>query len=146
MYYDLSKIIKGEYYMSRKLRVIHFHKDDNNYIHVDAIMIEPKLESYQKLVGGLIELTYPFGDKPYCVVCNDEGKLLNLPPLVVLTYEGGGEDVICGDFFIAKLCQTDEGEDFTSISPKEALPLIRKHIRAYRGEHIDITYKIFPVD
>ena len=36
------------------------------------------LESMQQIVGGLIEALYPF-DEPVALICNEEGKLLNLP-------------------------------------------------------------------
>ena len=37
--------------------------------------IEPTLEAKQKIVGGLIDVAYPFPDDNVCVVLNDEGKL-----------------------------------------------------------------------
>ena len=40
--------------------------------------IDGSLESMQKIVGGLIQPIYPFND-PVALVCNDEGKLMNLP-------------------------------------------------------------------
>lgn len=38
--------------------------------------IEPTLEAKQKIVGGLIDVAYPFPDDNVCVVLNDEGKLM----------------------------------------------------------------------
>ena len=40
--------------------------------------IDASLESYQKIVGGMIEAFYPF-EEPVCIVCNEEGKLDGLP-------------------------------------------------------------------
>ena len=40
--------------------------------------IEKSLAAEQAIVGGLIECVYPWKDNA-CIVCNDEGKLQNLP-------------------------------------------------------------------
>ena len=40
--------------------------------------IDGTVESMQEIVGGLIQPIYPFDD-PVALVCNDEGKLMNLP-------------------------------------------------------------------
>ena len=36
------------------------------------------LASMQQIVGGTIQAVYPF-EEPVALICNDEGKLLNLP-------------------------------------------------------------------
>ena len=56
---------------------------------MQVIVVEPKkkpmvqdidsdLKSMQKIVGGSIQAIYPF-DEPVALICNEEGKLLNLP-------------------------------------------------------------------
>ena len=40
--------------------------------------IDDSLKAMQDIVGGLIQPIYPFDD-PVALVCNDEGKLMNLP-------------------------------------------------------------------
>ena len=56
---------------------------------MQVVVVEPKkkpvvqdidtgLESMQKIVGGSIQAVYPF-DEPVALICNEEGKLLNLP-------------------------------------------------------------------
>ena len=40
--------------------------------------IDDSLKVMQEIVGGLIQPIYPFND-PVALVCNDEGKLMNLP-------------------------------------------------------------------
>ena len=50
--------------------------------------IDGSLESMQAVVGGLIQLLYPFEDSELALICNDEGKILGLP------YEGGYYNVI----------------------------------------------------
>ena len=78
---------------------------------MQVIVVEPKkkpevreigdsLESMQKIVGGLIEAVYPF-DEPVVLICNEEGKLLNLPLNRVLRDEAGEiHDIISGTFFL----------------------------------------------
>ena len=58
------------------------------------------LESMQKIVGGSIEAVYPF-DEPVALICNEEGKLLNLPLNRALRDdEGNVYDIISGTFFV----------------------------------------------
>ena len=76
-----------------------------------VIVVEPKknpevreigdsLESMQKIVGGPIEGVYPF-DEPVALICNEEGKLLNLPLNRALRDdEGNVYDIISGTFFV----------------------------------------------
>ena len=62
--------------------------------------ISPDLESMQKIVGGTIEAVYPFG-QPVALICNEEGKLLNLPLNRALRDdEGTVYDIISGTFFV----------------------------------------------
>ena len=62
--------------------------------------IDPGLESMQKIVGGSIEAVYPF-DEPVALICNDEGKLLDLPLNRALRDEDGAVyDIISGTFFL----------------------------------------------
>ena len=77
--------------------------------------IEDRLEAMQAIVGGMIQAVYPFHD-PVAVICNDEGKLLGLPPNRALHHPDTGEiyDILCGTVF---LCGAPlEGETFTSLS------------------------------
>ena len=58
------------------------------------------LESMQQIVGGLIEAAYPF-DAPVALICNEEGKLLDLPLNRALRDSRGDVyDVIAGTFFL----------------------------------------------
>lgn len=67
------------------------------------------LESMQKAVGGLIQAVYPWEDKA-ALVCNDEGKLLNLPQNRVLENEESYVyDIVCGTFFICGLTENNFG-------------------------------------
>ena len=62
--------------------------------------IDAGLESMQKIVGGSIEAVYPF-DEPVALICNEEGKLLNLALNRALRDdEGNVYDIISGTFFL----------------------------------------------
>ena len=93
-----------------------------------VIVVEPKkkptaqdigsdLESMQKIVGGPIEAVYPF-DGPVALICNEEGKLLNLPLNRALRDdEGKVYDIISGTFF---LCAAPPDSDhFTSLTDQQ---------------------------
>jgi len=77
-----------------------------------TIVIDNLLETKQELVGGLIEVV-PYMDN-MLLVCNEEGKLMNLPPNVVFDL-----DYIAGDFFI--IGDDYERGDFKSLTPEEIL-------------------------
>ena len=50
--------------------------------------IDDSLKAMQEIVGGLIQLIYPVEDS-VALVCNDEGKLMNLPMNRALRDENG---------------------------------------------------------
>lgn len=86
----------------------------------EVVEIEDSLEAMQELVGGLIEPYDPFyseTDPRYenvILVCNEEGKLRQLPPSrAILDEDGRVMDVIQGPFF---LCYAPvESERFLSM-------------------------------
>ena len=77
--------------------------------------LENNLEALQKAVSigadyvGLIEIIDL--DERACIVCNEEGKLINLMPNRRL-----GDDIICGVFYVVG--QNDEG-DLTSLTDEQ---------------------------
>lgn len=79
--------------------------------------IDGSLESMQSIVGGLIQPIFPF-DEPVALVCNDEGKLMNLPANRGLRDKNGKiYDIVCGTFFI---CGAPADSDhFTSLTPEQ---------------------------
>ena len=82
------------------------------------------LRSLQSLVGGYIEATYPFDD-PVALVCNDEGKIMQMPLNRALRGEDGKiYDAIAGPFFV---CGIGE-DDFCSL-PKD---LQAKYLEKFR--------------
>ena len=71
--------------------------------------IDGSLESMQAVVGGLIQLLYPFEDPELALICNDEGKLMGLPYNRALRDEDGSiYDVVAGTFF---LCRARAGSE-----------------------------------
>lgn len=78
---------------------------------MQVVVVEPKkkpmvqdissdLESMQRIVGGSIQAIYPF-EEPVALICNEEGKLLNLPLNRALRDdEGNVYDIISGTFFL----------------------------------------------
>ena len=75
------------------------------------------LESMQQIVGGSIEAVYPF-EEPVALVCNEEGKLLNLPLNRALR-DGRGDvyDVIAGTFFLC--AAPPDSEHFESLTDRQ---------------------------
>lgn len=81
--------------------------------------IENELEAMQEVVGGFIQTVRPlqFTDDAI-IVCNEEGKLLDLQPNAYICYEDGTPyDVICGTFFICRA--PEDSEDFESLTDKQ---------------------------
>lgn len=92
-----------------------------------ADWIDNDLASLQAMVGGDIEAVYPFGNDPAVLVCNENGKLLNLPPNRLLKDDRGNmRDVLCGTFFIAGVGE----EGFISLTETQ----VREYIKMYRDE------------
>ena len=78
--------------------------------------IDGSLEGMQKTVGGLIEMI-PIDDRGSCLICNEEGKINDLPLNRALVDEDGRlTDIIAGTFFV---CGTDE-EEFASLNDQTA--------------------------
>ena len=78
--------------------------------------IDGSLKAMQDIVGGLIQPIY-FNDS-VALVCNDEGKLMNLPANRGLRDRGGQIcDIVCGTFF---LCGAPaDGDHFISLPPEQ---------------------------
>ena len=76
------------------------------------------LASLQELVGGLIQVIYPFDDA-VALLCNDEGKLLGM--------EGNRRldtgSIIAGPFFVIG----DAGENFRSLTDEEVNRYLQKY-------------------
>ena len=78
--------------------------------------IDGSLKSMQEIVGGLIQPIYL--DDSVALICNDEGKLMNLPANRGLRDKARQiYDIVFGTFF---LCGTPADSDhFTSLTPEQ---------------------------
>ena len=95
--------------------------------------INGTLESMQKIVGGYIQILYPFDD-PIALVCNEEGKLLGLPLNRGLR-NGCGQlyDTIAGTFF---LCGAPPDTDHLDSLPEE---LVEKYSQKFAAPEVFIN-------
>lgn len=84
--------------------------------------IPATLDAMQALVGGLIEVVYPWEDSPAVLICNEEGKLDNLPRNRYLL---SINDIIHGTFFV---CDGSD-EDFQTLNDEE----MRKYEQLFRN-------------
>ena len=92
--------------------------------------IEPTLRNLQSIVGGYIEIVpAELGDSAL-VICNEEGKIDNLPPnRFVYDEEGIPYDMIAGTFII---CDENQEGELDSITPEHEA----KYMERYSNEMI----------
>ena len=80
--------------------------------------IDDTLTSMQQIVGGTIQAVYPF-EEPVALICNDEGKLLNLPLNRALRDSNGAiYDIVAGTFFLFAV--PVDSDRFESLSDEQA--------------------------
>ncbi|MBQ5389883.1 MAG: DUF3846 domain-containing protein [Clostridia bacterium] len=79
-------------------------------------VIDGSLKSMQEVTGGQIEAIYPF-DEEVALVCNEEGKLLGLPPNRFLVINNSVKDIIMGTFFLCS-CPSDS-DSFGSLNNEQ---------------------------
>ena len=79
--------------------------------------VDGSLKTMQGIVDGYIQAIYPFDDS-VALVCNDEGKSMNLPANRGLRDKNGQiYDIVCGTFF---LCGAPADNDhFVSLTPEQ---------------------------
>lgn len=94
------------------------------------ITIDNTLEAKQQLVGGLIEVSYLLNDNEVCIICNEEGKIMNLPLNRLI-----GPDIIAGPFLIVG--DDYENGDFKSLTEEQ----ITKYTKMFGNESIRYTEK-----
>ncbi len=79
------------------------------------MQIDTRLESLQQMVGGDIEVIYPF-EEEVGVICNEEGKINGMPYNRALRDDKGEiYDILAGDFLVVGLTE----EDFGSLTPEQ---------------------------
>lgn len=86
--------------------------------------IDDTLASMQQIVGGSIQAVYPF-EEPVALICNDEGKLLNLPLNRALRDSTGAiYDIVVGTFF---LCAAPVDSDrFEGLTDEQAQAYVER--------------------
>ena len=91
------------------------------------------LEAKQEIVGGLIQAIYPFDHPEIALICNDEGKLMRLPPnRALFDKDGNIVDIIVGTFF---LCSAPaDSENFASLTDEQ----IEKYTKRFEALEIYI--------
>ena len=92
--------------------------------------IENTLEAKQEIVGGLIEDVTVLGDDKVRIICNEEGKYLNLP-----LNRDIGYDIIAGTFIVVGVDEDDE--DYLSLTDEQ----IEKYKVEFGEESIKRTHK-----
>ena len=102
---------------------------------MQVVIVEPKkkptvqniddgLESMQKIVGGTIQAIYPF-EEPIALICNDEGKFLNLPLNRALRDNAGCVyDIVAGTFFLCA-APTDK-DNFASLTEEQVQTCLKR--------------------
>ena len=101
---DSNKYQTGK---NKKIRILYKEVGKEPQI----MFIDNTLEAKQKLVGGLIEVV-PYED--VLIICNEEGKILNMPPNLVFEY-----DYIAGNCFV--IGDDYKNADFKSLTDEEIL-------------------------
>ena len=84
----------------------------------EVVEIDESLDSLQAEVGGMIEVLYPFADE-VALICNEEGKLLGMPPNRSLRHPESGSiyDIVCGPML---LCGAPlEKDSFGDLTPEQ---------------------------
>ena len=87
--------------------------------------LENSLGSMQCAVGGLIQAVYKPGGRDAALICNDEGKLLELPLNRALRDKDGEiYDVIAGSFFVCGA--PPDSESFASLKDEQVAYWLRR--------------------
>ena len=102
---------------------------------MQVVIVEPKkkptvqniddgLEAMQKIVGGTIQAIYPV-EEPIALICNDEGKFLNLPLNRALRDNAGCVyDIVAGTFFLCA-APTDK-DNFASLTEEQVQTCLKR--------------------
>lgn len=121
---------------------------------IKVVLVEPNkkaivteigatLEDMQVVVGGLIQAMYPFEDE-VALICNEEGKLLQLPANRGVRMDGEEDifDIICGTFFIADC----SGERFGSLSEEQIKKYQQKYLFPEKFIKVNDSIKAVPYE
>lgn len=105
---------------------------------LQTIEVESTLEGLQNFVGGLIEVgcyNSTLAKNNIKLVFNEEGKLLNLLPALLLVDENRGHfevlDAVCGNILI---CGVDDNGESVSLTD-EQIQIVYDTIKGYEHDH-----------
>ena len=117
---------------------------------MQIVIVEPKkkptvqdindgLEAMQKIVGGTIQAIYPF-EEPIALICNDEGKFLNLPLNRALRDSTGCVyDIVAGTFFLC--AAPPDSDNFASLTEEQTQTCLKRF--AVPGQFIQVGDAVF---
>lgn len=97
-------------------------KKSKFHLNFDTFDIGDDLKSHQMFVGGYIENVCLANGvargRQFSIdmICNEDGKILHLPPTISLSYSDNVFDMICGSFFIC--IGDDETGEYVSLNDK----------------------------
>lgn len=99
------------------LKVVYYKLDiDTGTIGMEVIEIADTLEEMQRLVEGHIEIYPVCFEHSIILVCNEEGKLVDLPATALVVADKRlSPEVICGNFFVCRV----SGENMVSIKDED---------------------------
>lgn len=99
------------------LKVVYYKQDiDTGTTGMEVIEIADTLEGMQRLVGGHIEVYPVCFEHSIILVCNEEGKLVDLPATALVVADKRlSPEVICGNFFVCRV----SGENMVSIKDED---------------------------
>ena len=109
----------------KKIKVAKMQVQDGQPRQIYMEEIENDLKSYQKYVGGIIQVV-PLTDR-IDIICADEGKLMNFPHNRAWFYEGEMVDILVGDILA---CRHDKDGNFADIL-EEDIPVITKVLKPF---------------
>ncbi len=128
--------------MAEKIEAYFLRCDQDSQYRGYVGEIENTLEAKQKYVGGLIQAVSLSPE--IVVVCNDEGKLRQLPPNRAWV---DGSQVL--DYFAGNiLCVRRDGDEFASITPEDVAVIERCLIplKSVFMTQDYITFEMYPAD
>ena len=107
--------------------------------------LEDSLGAMQRCVGGTIEAVYEPGGRDAALICNDEGKLLNLPLNRALRDEEGEiYDIIVGTFFVCGA--PPDSESFTSLTDEQVDYWLKRFAKPEFFVNINGQFICIPVE
>ncbi|MBP3930248.1 MAG: DUF3846 domain-containing protein [Peptostreptococcaceae bacterium] len=100
-------------------------------------VIENTLHTFQEIVGGLIEVpfvSHKLYEKGIDIIINEEGKLLDLKPSMVVMNEGKIIDIIHGNVIFTSYDNYGNQKSLTQEQTDYILELVNKRVKFELGE------------